>query len=854
MALELYRQKRDFKKTPEPKGVKAASGKHIFVVQKHNASHLHYDFRLELGGVLKSWAVPKGPSLNPADKRLAVEVEDHPLGYAQFEGRIPENQYGAGQVIVWDYGRWIPEGNAEEGYTKGRLVFHLEGDKLSGRWTLVRQHAAEGKRHNWFLIKGNDEAANRQLDITVARPESVLSGALIDGEKAQSAPGKTKGIIARLKSALSTGSKPKTKVQAKATAKPPRAKTILPGFEVPLLPTKTDQTPSGNGWLHEKKFDGYRTLIFKQGRDVKCYTRNGHNWSAKYGNLSGTIRALPFETMILDGEIIVPDGQGEASFAKLQDALSEGKTDDLVTYVFDLLYLEGEDLRPLPLEQRKLRLEQALRPHVNASLKLTQYVIGKGPEQFQAACKAGLEGIISKKLGTPYVSDRSLNWLKTKCDTSTTLTIAGYSVEGKRRLKALIMAEEHEGEWVYVGRVGTGFNQRNLDEIMAAVESRKIAKPAIKLVTGVPVKDVTWVKPEVLAEIQFRTRTTDGLLRQASFKGLRPDKQTAPGKAKSSTVIKPVKASAAITEDDLANIVITHPERHLFGDEDITKLDVALYYAHVANIMMPHVLERPLSLIRCTSDNAKSCFFQRHYTEGMLASASKAKVTNDEGKTTDYLYISQAKGLLEFAQAGVVEVHAWNSHVGSIDQPDQIILDLDPDAAVKWPEVIQAAVDIQGALLDLGFTPFVKTTGGKGIHIVIPIGRDFGWDDVKTFTRELALGFEHRQPQRFTANMSKAKRVGKIFIDYLRNGKAATAAAPYSLRARPGGPVSMPVSWEELPKLKSPLDFTYETVPDIIKSRKNPWEDFDKAAPANLKALQQFLRPKTVKSNQSRSK
>jgi bifunctional non-homologous end joining protein LigD len=831
MALERYRSKRDFKKTAEPGGKPGRWGGDSFVIQKHAARALHYDFRLELDGVLKSWAVPKGPSLNPADKRLAIEVEDHPLVYGGFEGTIPKGQYGGGNVIIWDKGRWQPEGDARAGYKKGRLAFTLEGVKLHGKWNLVRKAGQRGEKAAWFLIKGQDGNVKTHGSIVAEQPESVVSGREVEEVDK---PAKRRARAA-------------PKVAGAQKSKPP-------AFATPMLPSLVDSVPKGERWQHEIKYDGYRLLIYKQGKQVRMLTRKGLDWTRRFGTrLEKALQNLPYKNLVLDGEVVALDENSVSNFAQLQEALASDRPGGLVLYLFDILHADGLDYRSLPLEKRREVLEKMLGKEAGNTLQLSGTLTGNGPALFKAACEQGLEGIISKNWDSPYASGRVHSWVKTKCHRSGTFIIVGYSTQGKRALRSLVMAEKIKGKLCYIGRVGAGFNACNLEGLLSALERLQTKSAPLKPPRGAKVNDVLWVKPELLAEIEFRARTGDNILRQASFKGLRPDKQNdekvlelmeAPDPQPRSKPAKGRQPSHLLSEDALGNITITHPERRLFGDEEVSKLDVAVYAARVADWMLPHILKRPLSLIRCTSDNKASCFYQRHATMGLPNVFKKVKLKEDKGKHGAYLYFDQPEDFLKLAQHGVVEVHPWNCHVDDAEHPDQIIFDLDPDVGLGWGRVVEGALVVKDWLEQRGFGVFVKTTGGKGAHLVLPLKPQLDWDGVKALSKRIAEKLAYENDKRFTAHLPKASRKGKIFLDYLRNGRSATAVAPYSLRARPGAPVALPLSWEAFRKVKDPQLFTFETVPPLLEKRADPWADFGdmRIAAANTRALLKLKR------------
>jgi bifunctional non-homologous end joining protein LigD len=821
MALERYKRKRDFRKTAEPGGKLGRKSGDSFVIQKHAARALHYDFRLELDGVLKSWAVPKGPSLNPADKRLAIEVEDHPLAYGGFEGTIPKGQYGGGNVIIWDRGRWHPDGDARAGYRKGRLAFTLDGMKLHGRWNLVRKSGQRGEKAAWFLIKGADEEVRLRGSIIKERPESVVSGREVEEVDKLARRAKAPPKVA--------GSK----------------KARMPAFETPMLPSLVEAVPKGERWLHEIKYDGYRLLVYKQGKQVSLLTRKGLNWTNRFGSrIERAIARLPYRNLVLDAEAVTLDENGVSNFAMLQEALAEDSPGDLVLYVFDILYADGIDYRNLPLAKRREVLEKILGGEAGDVLQLSGTLTGNGPALFKAACEQGLEGIVSKNLESPYASGRVHSWVKTKCHSSGTFIIAGYSTQGKRALRSLVIAERIRGKLCYIGRVGTGFNARNLEGLLNALEKLKTKTAPLKPPRGAKISDVQWVKPELLAEIEFRTRTAEHILRQASFKGLRPDKQNDEKvlelmETPAPKTSKGKKPPHLLSEDILGNIVITHPERHLFGDDDVSKLDVAVYAVRVADWMLPHILKRPLSFIRCTSDNKDSCFYQRHATMGLPNMFKKVKLKEDKGRHWAYLYFDKPEDFLKLAQHGVVEIHPWNCRVDDAEHPDQMIFDLDPDVGLGWGRVVEGAFIVKDWLEKKGFTVFVKTTGGKGAHIVVPLKPQLDWDAVKACSKQIAEVISAAHEGKFTPSLPKASRKGKIFLDYLRNGRSATAVAPYSLRARPGAPVALPLSWQDFRKVKDPQQFNFETVPPLLEKRADPWMDFGdrKIAAANTRAL-----------------
>ncbi|MBC7428266.1 MAG: DNA ligase D [Bacteriovorax sp.] len=828
MSLKEYKAKRNFKKTAEPSGKTGkVKGKNIFVIQKHHASHLHYDFRLELDGVLKSWAVPKGPSLNPKDKRLAVEVEDHPVDYANFEGEIPEGEYGGGHVIVWDNGKWIPPANAKEQLKKGKLEFELQGHKLHGQWVLVRTHLPGGKKNNWFLIKRNDDEANLKKDIT-ENDESVLSGISLEALESEMTDKKI------------------TKKKTKARPRNQKKSEVLEFKDIksPQLATLMDEPPKGNQWIHEIKFDGYRTICRKDKKKVQLLTRSGLDWSTKYKNLQKECEKLPVQSIVMDGEIVWIDKQGHSSFDGLQNALEADKSEELVYYVFDLLYLNGHDCREMPLFERKNLLKEVISSSDSEKIIYSHHWDENGASVFKSACQNKLEGIISKNIDAGYVSGRSKDWQKIKCTNMQEFVIGGYTLRETNELAALLMgAKNEEGEFQYLGKVGTGFGLRNHKMLLGKLKKLK-AKESPFEVKSPKSKETIWVKPELVANIEFGAWTEDKILRHSAFKSLRDDKKAKdilvefPASNKKSKAVKKIKAIAKKDSNE-KDYEITHPDKIIYPDSGITKHDLAAYYDSIEKWIIPYIKNRPLALLRCPNGEGKACFFQKHIEtdqEGILSEIVTSKLKK---KKEEVLYIDSGIGLTELVQLGTLEIHARGGLYSEIDYANQIVFDFDPDPGVKFGKVKEAAFVLKDLLGRLKLKSFIKTSGGKGLHVHVPIAAIYDWDEIKNFSKSICDQMEMENPGKFTTNISKAKRKGKIFLDYLRNGYGASAVVPYSVRARPLAPVAFPITWAEAEKLKSPAQYTLKDVQKMLKKRKDPWAGFLKMK-QKIKLLDQY--------------
>lgn len=764
--LQEYEKKRDFRKTPEPKATVRTAKKHplIFVVQEHHASHLHYDFRLEMEGVLKSWAVPKGPALDPSVKRLAVEVEDHPLSYAKFEGEIPAHEYGGGKVLIWDSGTWEIEGNPVEAYRNGKILFVLKGKKLKGRWLLVRTRPSENKtKAQWIL---------RKL-----------------GKKKE-----------------------------KASTDQRRGSTLL-NFIEPELALLVKAPPTGKGWIHETKYDGYRTQAQVLGGKVQLFTRTAQDWSQKYPTVVRALANAKVDSAILDGEVVWVDEKGRSDFQQLQNALQQKESTSILYYVFDLLYLNGEDLRALPLTERKSRLEKILNPLKGTAVLYSDHHVGEAEEFLETSCDTQLEGIVSKRMDSPYLSGRNDNWVKSKCKLRQEFVVGGFT-EGQGARKgfgALLLGVYEQGKLRYIGRVGTGFNSDVLLSLRKRLSVLEQKKSPFAF-NSPHQAGIHWVRPELVAEVHFADWTRDGILRVPVFQGLREDKPARQVK-REEPAKTPQKASPTLP-------VITHPDKILFQKEQITKQDIADYLTLVSQWMLPHLSGRPLSLVRCPNGTDKDCFFQKHIKNEKPEHLKIVRI-QEKTATREYMAVDSVEGLLELIQKGSLEFHSWNCRHLDTDHPDQMILDFDPGPGLEWPQIRDGVLEMKALLDELQLQSFAKVTGGKGIHIHIPLKPLYSWNQVKDFGETLALELTSRNPEMFTTILAKTARNQKIFIDYLRNSKSATAIAPYSLRAKSISSVALPVEWQELQKITAASAFTLKKALQKIKSRKqDPWKDY----------------------------
>src|SRR3984957_5781 len=844
MALETYRKKRNFAATAEPKGAAPVAGSsNLFVVQKHDATRLHYDFRLALDGVLKSWAVTRGPSLNPGEKRLAVAVEDHPLEYADFEGTIAKGEYGGGAVIVWDNGTWAPLGDAHKGLKKGHLEFELHGQKLHGRWHLVRMHSKPGeKRENWLLIKGDDEFARSadEADILEERRESINTGRTID-ELEGEAPGWSSrtGEIEK-PDGVGAAAKPSASASARkfldASAIEDGAKDPLPGFVEPMLATLSKSPPTGDRWLHEIKFDGYRLQAHIEDGKVTLWTRGGLDWTHKFGDaVPAALRDLPARTALIDGELVVENESGVAEFSLLQADLSEGRLDRFAYYAFDCLYLDGYDLREAALIRRKELLSRLIGIN-RAAVRYSSHFVEDGKLVLQRACALGLEGIISKISQSVYVSGRGKSWVKAKCSAQQEFVIAGYvpSSTGRKAIGSLVLGVYDGAELRYVGRVGTGFSSGVAEALFAELDTMRIrSSPFARRLTTAEARQVRFVRPELIAEVDFRGWTGDALLRQASFQGLRDEKPA------HEIVRETTMATNAAPERPKSSVTLTHPDRIYWPDVGVTKEGLADYYAEAWPFMKPLIVGRALALVRCPDGIGGQTFFQKHAWKGLNRNIALVK---DPTEPEELISIRDFDGLMALVQSAALEIHPWGSTATDWERPDMIVMDLDPGDDVTWTSVIAAAGEVRARLKTSGLASFVKTSRGKGLHVVAPIKPKAEWPAVKAFTKAIADSMAADSPDRYVSTIPKARRHGKILIDYLRNQRGMTAVAAYSTRARPGASVSMPLAWEELTSEIGAAYFTTRNAPARLSSSADPWADF-RAAAAPIEEARKKAKP-----------
>lgn len=957
-ALEAYRDKRRFDISPEPRGSKRAAEGHAFVVQKHAARRLHYDLRLELDGVMLSWAVTRGPSLVPGEKRLAMHVEDHPIEYNQFEGTIPAGQYGAGTVMIWDRGTWEPEGDPHKGYKKGHLDFRLNGEKLHGRWHLVRMRKRPGERGDpWLLIKSADEAARseRDKDVLEEMPLSVATGRDMDEIAAGKKPAKrraarqpaekqTAPAMTASKSASGTTSKPSAKKAAKAAPKSPAGKKVpakntsakrasakkgfaknasskeassskkasskktpskktpskktpakkssaktaaktvsarrsapralsapaalkraaieapqpdhvearqekksprlraapaakMPEFVPPCLALLSAKAPDSDAWVHEIKFDGYRMQARLSEGEVRLRTRTGLDWTGRFQSIADALAGLAQREALIDGEIVVETAEGVSSFSALQEELKSGRGDKFIYYAFDLLYCDGRDIRALPLIERKQMLRDLLAQlDDGGKVRFSEHFETSGSKLLEEACHLRLEGIVSKRKDAPYRSGRGGEWLKTKCSDRQELVIAGMvpATNDAKAVGSLVLGYYENGVLKYAGRTGTGFTHKSARALWRQLAPLKIDRVPFE---SMPPEErrarrAIWLEPRMVAEVEVRGWTHGGRVRHAAFKGLREDKdpkeivrEEAAMPASSSNVDRaaPARERSRQKSDD-AGAHLTNPDRVYWEDVDLTKRGLAQYYTDVWKWIAPHITGRVLSLVRCPEGAGKQCFFQKHASAGL--DAQRLSLVPDDGDQV--IAIDSLDGLLALVQAGVLEIHVRGSRVEHLDKADRIVFDLDPGPDVGWDAVKQAAREVQALLQGLELKSFVKTTGGKGLHVVLPVAPT-PWDEVKDFARRIATGMAANDPDRFVATAAKRLRDGKIFVDYLRNSREATAIAPYSTRARPGATVSVPVAWSELASLTTPNRYTVANVMQRLnRLKRDPWEGIGK--------------------------
>jgi bifunctional non-homologous end joining protein LigD len=837
--LERYRSMRDFSKTAEPSGgakSTATTESLPFVIQKHAATRLHYDFRLGLHGVLKSWAVTKGPSYVPGDKRLAVQVEDHPIQYGGFEGTIPKGQYGGGTVMLWDEGTWEPVGDPDQGLAKGNLKFILHGKKLHGKWVLVRMggKAANESKPNWLLIKEHDEYEQSADDepITEKEPNSVLTERDIEA-------------IARDKDHVWQSNRPETSSGNKGPAgsKPfapsglPGDKETLPGFIQPQLASEAPEPPVGEHWIHELKLDGYRIQAhIDKGGKVRLYTRSGLDWTHRMSAVARELGRLSVESAVLDGEVVVLEGNGQSSFAALQAAFEEGAKHPLTYFVFDLLHLNGHNLRQEPLTKRKQILAEMLDSLVgHETVRYGQHIAAEGKPIFTEACKLEAEGIVSKRADSPYTSGRSKSWIKIKCVRRQEFVVGGFTKpnNGTDGIGALLLGYYDNKKLIYAGRTGTGFSQVSSRQLRKQLEAMRQTQMPFVDVPASAANGVTWVRPELVAEVQFSTWTADELVRQASFKGVREDKKATevrrempdPNLAQKTKPRPKTAAPGKAPAPTRLGFKVTHPEKVFDPQTGVIKQALVDYYLAVAPFMLPHVTGRPLSLVRCPNGAGQKCFYQKHLGPGMPPGIDGVEIPDRKGKGTEtYVTVEGEQSLAGLAQMNVLEIHPWQSTNADLEHPDRVIFDLDPDEAVSWSTLCDSAQEVRDRLMQLGLESFVKTTGGKGLHVVAPIKPTLEWEQVKALTREFTLQMEKDNPKLYISKMTKAARTNKIFVDYLRNEREATAVAPYSSRARLGMAAALPLEWTELKGLKAPKYLIARFDEWKERLRKDPWK------------------------------
>ncbi|MFJ7795564.1 DNA ligase D [Pseudomonas sp. NPDC096950] len=810
-----YTRKRNFEITSEPpesapakRGKKAPSALR-FVIQKHDARNLHYDFRLELDGTLKSWAVPKGPSLDPTQKRLAVHVEDHPISYGTFEGSIPEGQYGAGDVIVWDHGVWQPIGDPQETYKAGKLKFTLIGEKLSGDWALVRTHLrGSGDKEQWLLIKEKDQQARpiSEFDVVAELPKSVLSDATVGDKTTKKAVKKPKAV------------KPKP--------------TALPEQFSPQLATLMDKAPAGD-WRYEIKFDGYRILARIDNGEVRLLTRNGHDWTAKLPLQAKALAEMKLDGSWLDGEVVVLNDKGFPDFQGLQNAFEIGRSVDIIYFVFDAPFLHGVDQREMPVEDRRAALKKALGRKSRQILRFSEAFTAKHQDIVESACALSLEGVIGKRAGSPYVSRRSPDWIKLKCRLRQEFVIIGYTApQGSRSgFGALLLGVYDDKGLIYAGRVGTGFNQANLKLFHGQLQKiERKTSPLAKPLTAAQARGVHWVEPTLVCEAEFAEWTREGVVRQAAFIAMRTDKpatEIVREQPQSPKAGKPVSEKKTSSKDStVAGVKITHPDRVIDKDSGTQKLELVQFYESISKWILPFLRDRPVSLLRAPEGVEGEQFFQKHAERLAIPNIKHLDPNIDLGHAR-LMEIDTVQALIGAAQMGTIELHTWGATTDKIETPDLFVLDLDPDPALPWKSMVEATQLTLSVLDEIGLEAFLKTSGGKGMHIIVPLARKDDWDTVKAFAKAIAQFMAQQLPERITATMGPKNRVGKIFVDYLRNTRGASTVAAYSVRARPGLPVSVPIARDELTALHGSQEWTVANLLERLEGLKeDPWAGY----------------------------
>jgi bifunctional non-homologous end joining protein LigD len=791
--IDTYRAKRRFAKTPEPAGGAVTTDAPLYVIQKHHARRMHYDLRLQIGDTLKSWAVPEGPCLDPKVRRFAKLVEDHPIEYGAFEGRIPDGEYGAGTVIVWDTGTWVTLADPEEALAAGEIKFRLSGVKLGGGWMLKR---LPDDPTNWLLIKERDIAARPidEYDVLAQEPNSAITGRPVDEAPVERKPVKRKAAA---------------KI-AGAVAAP------MPAKWKPQLAGQADTAPLGKGWIHEIKYDGYRTLVFIEGGKARLITRNGHDWTHRYSALAKAFETLKCKSAVLDGEVVVQDPRGVTSLDLLERALSEGDSHAMTFFAFDLPYLDGYDLSAAALVDRKAALEGLIDPlgGARSPVQFSQHIDGDGAALFAQASRMGLEGIVCKRGDARYQQARSTSWVKVKRVDIGAFVIIGYLSNMPRNVSSLIVAEERDGELVYSNRVGSGIGEAAARALWAALSTAPRQTPVVKVPKTA---GAHWVEPNWSAEIGYRSRSAGDAPRAPVLLGW--SARAAP-KARTAA-LKP----RLIGDRDLAAIHLTNPQREMGVGSGVTKLDLALYYARVGDWMLPELLRRPVTVIRSPTGDFKDLFYQRHAFAGLPPGVETIELADEEGRAA-FISITQPKGYLGLTQFGAVEFHLWGCRIDDPEHPDRLVMDLDPDEGLPWARVCDGAELLRERMQAMGFRPFLRTTGGKGVHLVVALAGAPDWPLVKGFAEALSRAMAADHPSLFTAVSNKERRKGRIYLDYLRNARGASAVASYSLRARPGFPVATPIGWEELRKLPGGAAFNRLTIHKRLESlAADPWDE-----------------------------
>ncbi|TGX54798.1 DNA ligase D [Sphingomonas gei] len=815
--LAKYNSKRDFTQTAEPAGKIAHTGGNRFMVQKHDASRLHWDFRLEVDGVLKSWAVTRGPSLDPNEKRLAVRTEDHPLSYADFEGTIPKGQYGGGTVMLWDDGVWEPiAGKSAKDLEQGHLHFRLEGERMNGEWMLIRlKPRGKEKGENWLLRKVTDEHAGATDFLVETALTSVKTGRtmqeIAEGKKAEKRPAKAS-----------------PQATARVTKLRAPSKAALPEFQKPQLATLVDAVPAGNQWLHEVKYDGYRALIATGAKGPKIYTRTGLDWTDKFPGIAEAAAGLPAPALI-DGEIIAYK-DGKPDFSTLQEAISTGG-EGLTFFAFDLL-ADREDTTKLPQLARKEKL-RALLEGADERIQFSEHIVGAGEKLFETMCREGYEGVISKRADAPYRGTRTKSWLKVKCIRRQEFVIVGWSPSDAkgRGFRSLLLAVNSPDGLVYAGKVGTGFNQAKLQDLRDRFDKIAVDKAPVK-VPRPEARGAHWIEPKLVAEVAFAEFTAENVVRHASFVALREDKKPSEIVAEKPAPLPETPAPAPAAQ---SKIKISSRDRVIYPESGLTKGELADYYAAVAPIALRWLGNRPISLVRCPQGRAKHCFFQKHDAGSFGDDVHHVDVREKDGSVEPYLYVDDLDGIMACVQMGTIEFHGWGAPVADIEKPDRLVFDLDPDEGLDFEMVKKAAQDIHGHLADIGLTSWPLLSGGKGVHVVVPLIPSAEWPAVRSFAERFSRALAQSEPERFTANLKKVTRKGKIFLDYLRNQRGATAVLPYVARARENAPVAAPITWTELGKLEAAKAYTIRDADKLLERATSPalqgWGEAEQTLP-----------------------